>query len=1038
VRGSIHWFVHNSIAANLLMMFLLIGGLLAIPALDKQFFPDFELNKVSVTMPYRGAGPSEVEEQICVRIEEAVHDLNGVKEIRSTARQGMGTVIIEAETGYDMQRLTAEVKSRVDAITTFPVDAERPIVTELAHRHHMAIVTVAGDIGERQLKELGEFLRDDLASQPHVSVVELVSPRPYEVSVEVSEYTLRRYGLTFSDVVQAIRGSSLNLPAGAIKTTGGDIQLQTRGQAYDRYDFEKIPLLSTREDTQVMLGDVATVLDGFEDVDVRTRFNDKPSHNLHVFVSSHPNTLATSEVVHAWVEQARRHLPLGVELQVWQDSAVPFKGRINTLVKNGLGGLVLVFLVLMLFLRPKLALWVCAGIAVAFMGTFFVLQYTGVSLHMMSLFAFLLILGIVVDDAIIVGESIYSRQMVGDAGAKGAVTGAQGVVKPVMYAVISTMIFFTPMLFMPGDMASVAFSIPVVVILALAFSLMESLWILPAHLAHMRPPQPGRYKWLRSLERFRQHFATGMTDFAARVYRPVLERCLRVNLLVSAFFLVALLISLALYGGGWLRSSFFPSVNSDHVDAEITLPEGGPYAQTLRVLRQVEVAALQVKTEYNNDPRYSALGPAIGHIDSWGRENKLQVVIESRSDAVDTLELSERWRELIGDLGALENFVMDYTINEGGKPIRLVLASPSLADLRVVSAQLRQALEAYPGVYNVNDTLQSPREEIVLGLKPAAENLSVTLANLARQVREAFYGAEAQRIPRTKEDVRVMVRYPERERLSVDNLSDMRVRTPAGDEVPFDTVADVRYQPGYLTIDRLDRKRTVEVSAEVVAGVSDPRAVVNDIVSNHFPAWQERYAGLSMMLDGELEEESEFLDALLKYLGLAMLVIYALMAIAFRSYWQPVLVLTAVPFGIMGAIFGHMILNLEISMLSLLGVIACAGVVVNDNLVLIDRINQLRAAGHGVVESLLQGGEDRFRPIILTSLTTFVGLLPIMSETSMQAQFLIPMVTSLSFGVLFATGVTLLLVPCLYLFGEQVSARLLRRRLSLPDAIDGV
>jgi multidrug efflux pump subunit AcrB len=543
---------------------------------------------------------------------------------------------------------------------------------------------------------------------------------------------------------------------------------------------------------------------------------------------------------------------------------------------------------------------------------------------------------------------------------------------------------------------------------------------------------------LRRLERFRQYFATGMTDFAARVYRPVLERCLRVNLLVSAFFLVALLISLALYGGGWLRSSFFPAVTSDHVDAEIILPEGGPYARTLRVLRQVEAAAVQVKTEYNNDPRYSALGPAIGHIDSWGRENEVQVIIEARSDAVDTRELSERWRELIGDLGAVENFVMDYTINEGGKPIRLVLASPSLADLRAVSAQLRQTLETYPGVYNVNDTLQSSREEIVLGLKPAAENLSVNLADLARQVREAFYGAEAQRIPRIKEDVRVMVRYPERERLSVDNLSDMRVRTPAGDEVPFDTVADVRYEPGYLTIDRLNRKRTVEVSAEVVAGVSDPRAVVNDIVSNHFPAWQERYAGLSMMLDGELEEESEFLDALLKYLGLAMLVIYALMAIAFRSYWQPVLVLTAVPFGIMGAIFGHMILNLEISMLSLLGVIACAGVVVNDNLVLIDRINQLRAAGHGVVESLLQGGEDRFRPIILTSLTTFVGLLPIMSETSMQAQFLIPMVTSLSFGVLFATGVTLLLVPSLYLFGEQVSARLLRRRLSLSDAIDGV
>ena len=1038
MAGPIRWFVHNPIAANLLMMFFIVGGLLAIPALDKQFFPDFELNKVVVSMSYRGAGPSEVEEQICVRIEEAVHDLNGIKEIRSTARQSVGRVVIEAETGYDMQRLTAEVKSRVDAITTFPVDAERPIVTELAHRHHMAVVTLAGDIGERQLKELGEFLRDDLASQPHVSVVELVSPRPYEVSVEVSEYTLRRYGLTFGDVVRAIRGSSLNLPAGAIKTVNGDIQLQTRGQAYDRNDFEKIPLLSTREGTQIMLGDVATVLDGFEDLDVRSRFNDKPSHSLQVFVSSHPNTLATSEVVHAWVEQARKQLPPGVELQVWQDSSVPFKGRVNTLVKNGIGGLLLVFLVLMLFLRPKLAMWVCAGIGVAFMGTFFLLQYTGVSLHMMSLFSFLLVLGIVVDDAIIVGEAIYSRQMAGEAGAKGAVTGARMVLKPVMYAVISTMIFFVPMLFMPGDMASVAFSIPVVVILALAFSLMECLWILPPHLAHMRPPQPARYQWLRNLEGFRLHFANGMTHFASRVYRPVLARCLRLNLLVSAVFLVALLVSLALYGGGWLRTSFFPSVPSDYVVAEITLPEGGSYAQTLRVLRQVEAAAVQVKSAYNRDPEHNVPGPAIGHIYSKGTENEVRVIVESLSESVDTRELSDHWRELIGDLGVVEDFRMDHTINERGKAIKLVLASPSLADLRVVSEELRQALEAYPGVYNINDTLQSPREEIVLGLKPAAENLSVTLADLARQVREAFYGAEAQRIPRIKEDVRVMVRYPEAERLSVDNLSNMRVRTPAGHEVPFDTVATVRYQPGYLTIERLDRKRTLEVSAEVAAGVSDPRAVVNDIVSNYYPVWQARYAGLNMNLDGELKEESEFLGALFKYMGLAMLVIYALMAVAFHSYWQPILVLTAVPFGIMGAIFGHMILNWEISMLSLLGVLACAGVVVNDNLVLIDRINQLRAAGHAVIDALLQAGEDRFRPIILTSLTTFVGLLPIMSETSMQARFLIPMVTSLAFGVLFATGVTLLLVPSLYLLGAQVSTHLLHRRQSLSDAIDGV
>lgn len=1036
--GPIRWFVHNPIAANLLMVFLLIGGALALPALDKQFFPDFELNLVSVSMSYRGAGPSEVEQQICQRIEEAVHDLNGVKEIRSTARQGMGTVLIEAEPGYDMQRLSAEVKTRVDAISTFPADAERPVVTELAHRHHMAIVTLAGDIGERALKELGEQLRDELAAQPHVSVVDLAGPRPYEVSVEVSEYTLRRYGLSFTDVVNAIRGSSLNLPAGSIKTRDGDIQLQTRGQAYTRQDFENIPLLSRSDGTQLVVGDVATVLDAFEDVDVRTRFNSKPSLNLHVYVTSHPNTLETSEVLHEWVKAAGQRLPPNVELQLWRDAAVPFKGRADTLIRNGIGGLVLVYLVLMLFLRPLLALWVCIGIAVAFMGTFLLLPMTGVSLNMVSMMAFLLILGIVVDDAIIVGESIYSHQLAGEAGAKGAINGTRAVLRPVMYAVISTMIFVAPMLFLPGDMASAAIPIPVVVILALTFSLVECMWILPVHLSTMKPLRPSKVALLRTLESYRLRFSDGMSNFARNRYRPFLQRCLHANQLVIAIFLVVWLVSIALYAGGWLRSSFYPAVTADITEAEITLPEGGAFAESLRVLEQVESAAQRVKAEYNGAADDSDEEAVIGLIHSEARENEIEVTIEMRSTDVDISEVTARWRELIGDLGPVESFNLDYTFNERGKPITLALASSSLQDLRAVSAELRSLLQAYPGVYNIHDTLQAPKEEIVLGLKPAAENLSVTLADLARQVREAFYGAEAQRIPQAREDVRVMVRYPERERLSVDNLNEMRVRTPVGDEVAFDTVAEVSYQPGYVTIDRLDRKRSLEVTADVLAGVADPRAVVNEIVTRHLPALQARYPGLTLNLDGELREESEFLSAMLMYMGLAMLIVYALMAIPFRSYWQPFLVLTAVPFGIMGAIFGHLIFDWQISMFSLLGVIAAAGVVVNDNLVLIDRCNQLRAAGHDAFEALLQGGEDRFRPIILTSLTTFVGLLPIMSETSVQAQFLIPMVISLAFGVLFATGVTLLLVPCLYLMGEQVSAVVLRRKQAVRDLLDRV
>ncbi|GAB5451048.1 MAG: efflux RND transporter permease subunit [Halioglobus sp.] len=1035
--GPIRWFVHNPIAANLLMIFLIIGGVLAIPSLEKKYFPDFELNTVSVSVPYRGAGPSEVEQQICKRIEEAVHDLNGVKEIRSIARQGMGTVRIEAEQDYDIQRLTAEVKTRVDAISTLPVDAERPVVTELAHRHRMMLVTLAGNIDERDMKELAERLRDDLSARPHVSVVDLTNVRPYEVSVEVSELTLRQYGLNLSDVVAAIRGSSLSLPAGSIKSEEGDIQLQTRGQAYDRIDFESIPLLSKRDGTQLLLGDIAVVRDGFEDIEVDVRLNDMPAHNMHVFVTSNPDTLKTSASVHEWIEETRKTLPPGVVLEVWLDEAEPFRDRTSMLIKNGFGGLLLVFLVLMLFLRPLLAMWVCVGIVVAFMGTFFLLPYTGVSLNMISLLAFLMVLGIVVDDAIIVGESVHSHQVAGEAGAKGAIQGTRSVTKPVMYAVISTMIFVAPMLMLPGDMAKVGIPLPIVVILALSFSLVECMLILPPHLAHMRPARPSRFEFVRRLEQIRQRCATGMTNLAHNVYRPFLAKCLRANVVVVAMFTVALMLSLALYAGNWLESGFFPDVRADFVELQIQLPEGGPFSDTQRVLEKVEAGAGQLQAQYNADPRFTADGElALGNLFTVAYENRVRAWLQAESTDVDVKQLAQEWRELIGEIGPVESYRMDYTLNDMGSPITMVLASHSVEELRAVSAELRQTLGLYPGVYNINDTLQAPREEIELGLKPAAENLSVNLSDLARQVREAFYGAEAQRIPRPREDVRVMVRYPERERVSVDNLSDMRVRTPGGDEVPFDTVAEVSFQPGYLVIERLNRKRTLEVTADVVRGVADPRAVVEDIISNHIPDLQQRYPGLTLDLDGELQEESEFLRALLQYMGLSMLIVYALMAIPFRSYFQPLLVLTAVPFGIMGAIFGHALLNWQISMFSLMGVIAAAGVVVNDNLVLIDRINQLRASGHGVREALLRGGEDRFRPIILTSLTTFVGLLPIMFETSIQAQFMIPMVISLAFGVLFATGVTLVLVPALYLLGEQLAARLPRRLRRAPDIID--
>ncbi len=1019
--GLLGWFISNPIAANLLMVVLVIGGLYNIPGLDKQFFPTPQIDKVYISMPFDGASPKEVEEQICVRIEEAIHELDGIKEVRSIALDGVGKVIVEALPGYPTLRLTNEIKTRVDAITTFPVDAERPVVTELVYRHLVGVVQLSGDLDEWELKELGETLRDDLARQPWVSAVDLESPRRYEVSVNVSELDLRRHNLSFDDVVQAIQSASLNLPAGAIKGVDGDIRVQTRGQAYYRADFERIVLLTARDGTQVYLGEVASIDDGFEDVDTISRFDGMPGHGLYAYVTTNPDVVQSSRVINEWVTKQTPNLPAGATLSFWRDAAVPFNGRVETLLKNGVGGLLLVFLVLMLFLRPAVAVWVSVGIAVAFFGAFFLLPPTGVGLNMISLFAFLLVLGIVVDDAIIVGESIHTAQTRGIEGESAAFWGVREVFKPVLFAVISTMVFFAPMMFMPGEWAHAARGIPVVVLLVLMFSLIECLWILPAHLSRLGPEAPAITPLLKRLERWRHRCADWLVFFARTRYRPFLHWALQHHLLVAGFFLVMLSLSLALYGGGWLRSAFFPRINSDFVEAKIVMPEGGSFSQSELVMQRVVDAAEALKVEWNQLPEYQDM-PAIGSILGRANENAVEVTIATVAEGVDTEAFALQLRSDSGVLSEAKEVRMDYTIRDPGKPIRLVLASKKVQDLEALAEDVREALLSYPGVFDVSDSFDSPRDELVLELKPSAETLGIGLVDVARQVRQAFYGAEAQRIPRGREDVKVMVRYPEAERLAIANLNDMYIRTPSGSEVPFETVATYRVEAGYQKLERLDRLRTLEVEADVETDGPPPSAIVQSVFREYLPKWQQQYPDLFVNLDGELQEEIEFREATARLMALAMMVIYALMAVAFRSYWQPILILTAVPFGLMGAIFGHMLLGWQVSMFSIMGVTACAGVVVNDNLVLIDRINRLREEGRDVLSSLLQAGEDRFRPIILTSLTTFVGLLPIMSETSVQAQFLIPMVTSLAFGVLFATGVTLVLVPALYLIAEDVSA----------------
>lgn len=1030
----IQWFVENSVAANLCMVVIFVGGISSMFSLDKEAFPATNTGVVEISAPYPGAGPKEVEEQIIIRIEEAVGDLDGIEEISSVARQGSGRVRVEAVQDYDIQKLLNDIKARVDAIDTFPQDAERVQVREHQWRNMIMELGVYGQVDESALKQTAQVLRDELATLPNISLAELSAVRDDEVSIEVSEDTLRRYNLSFEQVANAVRGASLNLPAGTIKSSSGNIQLQTRGQAYYQEDFENIVVSSDPDGAKLYLGDIATINDGFVESDFVALLNGIPAVYIQLYITDDPNVLKAREQVYDYLESIQGKLPAGVNVDLWRDNTLMFKDRMSLLLENSVFGLLLVFVVLMLFLRPILATWVCVGIAISFMGALWLMPHLGVSLNMITLFGFLLVLGIVVDDAIIVGESIYTRHEHGLKAATAAASGAKMVSKPVIFAVISTMVFFSPMLFVPGSMGTMAAPMAIIVLLCLAFSLIESLLILPSHLSHLKPEREhSRFAAANALASLRGKISRGLHLLSDRIYQPTLGRALHDSSLTLSIFAVAFLLALAVSVGGWLRVSFMPIIQSDRIDARLTLGEGVHFSETMAVNDRITAASEKLR----NDPELLGQNGSVDFIDdvqSWAYGNNIQFVLALSSPEerdVATQLVARKWREFIGEVPEAEEVRIHYTINTRSEDIRFQLSirSDRSEDQQMAVAAVKNALATYPGTIDIKDDLQSPRDEIELSLKPNAEVLGLSLNDVARQVRQGFYGAEVQRIPRAKEDVRVMVRYPESERNNIDHLDDMRIRTQNGQEVPLLTVADVNYVPGYSTIRRLDRKRTIVVTADLQPGFN-ANEIVLDLMDTNLASWERQFPGFDLRVSGDLQDQNDFLTSMTQQFIFSLVIIYGLMAIAFRSYWQPFIVLTAIPFGYMGGVIGHLIMGREVSMMSMLGFIACAGVVVNDNLVLLDRISSLRSQGTEVMQAVMQAGRDRFRAIVLTSVTTFVGLTPILFEQSMQAAFLIPMVISLAFGVIFATGVTLVLVPCLFLVGERFTERWNLRKLA--------
>ncbi|MEX2963079.1 efflux RND transporter permease subunit [Microbulbifer sp. TYP-18] len=1031
----IEWWARNSVAANLMMLGIFVTGFMGFGIMEREMDPQVRFPGLEIEVSWPGAAPQEVEEQIVARIEEAVSDLDNIEWVRSTSAEGYGGVYILADTDVDFPRFMNEVKIRVDSISSFPRSIEPPQVRQWVNRDEYIRVAVHGDLSERELKRLAEQLRREAVALPAISVVELFGTRMEEVSIEVSEQALRRYGMTFQEVADAIRADSLNQSAGTVRTEVGSYQLKVRNQADTEREFASIIVRQTADGGTIRIGDIARVVDGFEDNEILATLNGEPAVLLQVMTTETMNIVAASDSIRQWIEERRETLPAGAQLTLWTDNAEDFKGRMETIGTSAFQGLLLVMLVLVFSLRPKVAFWVAIGIATAYAGAFVLLPSVGVSLNMLSTFAFLLVLGIVVDDAIVVGESIHTQSHLpehqGPGGSLRAATlGTQLVAKPVVFAVVTTILAFLPWIFLPGSTSEFTRHITWVVILALVFSLVECLFILPAHLRNLKPrTKLGRFG------RVQKRIADGIVLFAQNHYRRIGQWAVNRRYLTLSIFIATLMIGMGMFGSGWVKKSFMPDIESDEVIVNVVMPEGAPYSRALEILAQLQDAEKRLEEEVNQ--RTDGQGVLIENWYTRSRRDSVIAIVQLAPPEVRDMSAKDaalRLRELIGEIPDAKEVSVRYSLNDNGPGFELSIRHPDLDVLRAATADLETQLRSYESLYDVRNNLEGASEEIRIDLKPGATKLGLTLAEVNRQVRQAYFGEEVQRLPRAGQDVKVMVRYPLASRRSIESLKDFRVRTADGREVPLLAVADLEYAPGIKRIQRWNGNRAARVMADLKDDVRGD--IMKDLDENFFPDWEKRYPGIIRGAVGQAEGEKRFIQEVLKLYTTAFFAMYSLLAIAFRSYSQPILILIAIPFAFVGAIFGHAVTGMTMAIFSYFGIAAAAGVVVNDNLVLMDHCNRLRDGGMKPLNAIVEAGVARFRPILLTTVTTIVGLLPMMLERSIQAAFLQPIVVALASGVFVAFFVTLLLVPSLYAIGQDISAFAARQRRRLASLLN--
>ena len=1017
-RGPLAWMAKNSVAANLLMLLLIVGGVLMLSRVKQEVFPEVELDAVLITVAQPGVAPAEIEQGIILAIEEQVRSVDDVKEVVSTAREGVATLRAELLLGTDSQQALNEIKSVVDRVPSLPEDAERPVISLASNRREVISLVVYGDKDERALRQLAEQVRDELLTDPKLTVVELDAVRRPEISVEVPQEQLRRYNLTLEQVAQAIRLASVDVSAGGVKTRRGEVLLRTTERRELGREFYDIVVLSRPDGSTVTVRDLGVVIDGFEESDRAAFFDGKRAARVIVYRVGDQTPLEISAAVNAYRERKLKALPEGVSLAVWNDSSEAYRDRISLLLRNAMQGLVLVLLVLGLFLEIRLAFWVTLGIPISFLGAILFMPWMDVSLNMISLFAFILTLGIVVDDAIVAGEAIYTKRQAGMGPLQAAIAGVKEVATPVIFSVLTTVVAFSPLLFVPGITGKFFKNIPMIVIPILLLSLVESLMILPAHLGHGKPPSERGF--LGFVFRQQQRFAQLLERLIERFYEPMVRAAVRQRYLTMAAGLSVLILAGGVIGGGRIKFDFFPKIEGDLITANVALPFGASARDTERVMQHLIHQAQQSMEELGGQQALSRGLFAV--LDTAGSHTAtvsvFMVPLEQRQ--VTTTQLANRWRERVGELAGVDKLTFNFSTGfSGGSPVDVELSHPDQGQLELAAQALAQQLRGYNGLFDIDSGLSLGKEQLDFKLTPEARALGVTESELGRQLRSAFFGAAAGRQQRGRDELRVFVRRPQAERSSEYDVEQLMIRAPGGAELPLSQAAVMERGRSFTEIIRKNGKRLVHVTSDLDITKTSSAEVLGELRQRVLPELMADYPSLTYAFGGADQNRRESLGALRSGFMFALLVMFGMMAVVFKSYAQPLIVLFAIPFGVVGALGGHLLMGYDLSIISIMGIVALSGVVVNDSLVYIDAVNTYRREGATASEAVILGGVRRFRPILLTSLTTFFGLAPMIAEKSVQARFLIPMALSLGFGVLFVTLITLIIVPALYMVIED-------------------